>query len=132
MFRHGIGRQGGWVALVALIVILIIGLVMINTWFKQDPATTTPELISKLDDADHSATMGSLLGMNQQLQMLMIENPGKEFTIEELRAKLNPPPGRSGGDYVIGTDNRVYYTGYPDLAPPPNMLTKIISIQLQQ
>lgn len=110
--------------LAALIVIVIIMLVLLNTWFKPTtPANTNPPIIENIQRADRSSVLANLNSMNTTLQMMYLENPGREFTMDELRAKLNPPPSRSGGDYVIGTDHKVYFTGFDDTAPPTEMLS---------
>lgn len=125
-------RRRGFVMIAVLVVVMIIMILMVNTWLKQDPVTQQAPITEHVDKADHAAVMGTLQGMNQQLQMMQIEEPGKTFTIEEIRAKLNPAQSRSGGEYVLGTDNKVYHTGFPDLAPPPDMMAKVVPLQVQQ
>lgn len=135
MYRYGFGparRRGGWAALAALVVVVIIMLVLLNTWFKPSgPAQTEMPAIQQIERADHSAVLANLSAMNTTLQMMYLENPGREFTMDELRAKLNPPTSRSGGDYVIGTDHKVYFTGFEDTAPPAEMLSdpKVITLK---
>lgn len=127
MYRHGYAhgnRRGGWVFLAALIVIVIILVILLNTWLKPTTrAQTKPVMIERVERADRAAVMMNIKSMETTLQMMDMENPGKEFTIDELRAKLPVPASRSGGDYVIGTDRKVYFTGFEDTAPPPEMLT---------
>lgn len=122
LFAHA-SRRGGWVILVVLVVLLIVMLTMMSTYLKPDPVTQVPQSVQYIDKSDHSAVQANLNSMNTTLQMMMLDNPGKKFTIDELRAKLNPQPSRSGGEYVIGTDNKVYHTGFDDLAPPAEMLS---------
>lgn len=135
MYRHGFAhanRRGGWAMLAALVVIVIIMLVLLNTWFKpSEESPAKPQVVVQIRRADHAAVLANLNSMNTTLQMMYLNDPGREFTMDELRAKLNPPASRSGGDYVIGTDHKVYFTGFDDTAPPTEMLSdpKVITLK---
>ncbi len=130
MAIHGAGRnRRGWSILVLLIVVVIILIVVSQGPMRPNPVTQVTQMQSQIDRSDQVAVAANIQAMQTQLQMMEMADPGRQFTIEEIRQRLQPAPSRSGGEYLLGPDGRIYHTGYPDLAPPPELLEQMISLE---
>ncbi len=121
----------GLAMLMVLIVAGIILILLLNGPLKQAPVTRKTQIEQNIQRADKTSVMMNIRSMETELQMMKLTNPDRQFTTADILERLQPKASGSGGVYYLAPDGKIYHTGFPELAPPPELLAQMIAINAE-